>query len=282
VGGFILKVANTSFTHTLRRFTSVKKCPSCGATSIFGIMTKKCIWCGKIVCGNCMPNWYSALLFKAVIEGKQRVDAVYETVGFCSNSCSNQFWEKVLSFPAEDFIETDTSNFNKNWIRYWNESILAALRDSKGEVEKVKQAVRIHTQGFAAFPWRDSSNMPILQAKKSQYNAKLALAQNLIRCGRILDAARVFEELKLYDKARELREKDRRIIIKKTDISVNLNALLQQVKDSGLVAVYRCPHCGGNLKIGKSTSLESLRTCEHCGSEVETMDLVDFLEKVLE
>ena len=231
-----------------------------------------------------MPNWQSILVFKSVIEGKQRIDAIYEAVGFCSNNCYTQFWEKVLAFPSENFVETDIVNFNKNWVRYWNQSILTALSGSQGGeiVEKVRQAVKIHTERFVAFPWRDSSNMRISQATESQRNAKLALAQNLIQCGRPLDAASVFEELKLYDKARELREKDKRIIIKRTDISVNLNALLQQFRDSGLVAVYRCPHCGGKLKVGKDTSIESLRTCEHCGSEVETIDLVDFLEKVLE
>ena len=49
-----------------------------------------------------------------------------------------------------------------------------------------------------------------------------------------------------------------------------------------MVAVYRCPHCGGKLKLGKDSSVESLRICEHYGSEVETMDLVDLLEKALE
>jgi DNA-directed RNA polymerase subunit RPC12/RpoP len=230
-----------------------------------------------------MPNWQNVFVFKAVIEGKQRIDAIYEAVGFCSKDCYNQFWDKVLSFPAADFVETDTKNFNRNWIKYWHESILAALREAKGEsAERVRQAVRIHTERFVAFPWVNSSNVFIPQAKKSQNDAKLALAQNLIACGRDLDAAFIFEELKLYDKARELREKDKRITIKRTDISVNLNALLQQFRESGLVAIYRCPHCGGKLKVGKDTSIESLRLCEHCGSEVETVDLVDLLEKALE
>jgi DNA-directed RNA polymerase subunit RPC12/RpoP len=203
-------------------------------------------------------------------------------VGFCSDNCSNQFWQKVFSFPAEEFVETDTNNFFKKWISYWNQSILAAFKDAKGNYEPVKQAVRIHTQRYVAIPWIDSANRLIWQAKISLRNAKLALAKNLIRCGRSLDAAKVYEELTMYDEARELREKDKRMIIKKTDISVNLNDLLQQFRDSGLVAVYRCPHCGGKLRVGKDTSLESLRICEHCGSEVETLDLVDFLEKALE
>lgn len=264
-------------------YVNVKKCPSCGTNSFFGIMAKKCFWCGKIVCGNCMPKWQDILVFKVVIESKQRKDAIYRAVGFCSNDCSHQFWEKVLSFPAEDFVETDIANFNRNWIRYWNESILSALNEAKDKsVERVKQAARIHTERFAAYPWLDSANVLLPQAKKSQYNARIALAQNLIACGRALDAANIYEKLKLYDKARKLREKDKRIIIKKTDISVNLNALLKQFRDSGMVAIYRCPHCGGKLKVGKETTIQSLRICEHCGSEVEIMDLVDLLEKALE
>jgi uncharacterized protein with PIN domain len=112
-------------------------------------------------------------------------------------------------------------------------------------------------------------------------NAKTALAQNLEKCGRTQDAARVYEDLRMYDKSRELREKDRQILVKKTDVSINLNALLQQVKDGGLVAIFRCPHCGGKLKISEKTTLNSLRTCEHCESEIESMDLADFLKTAL-
>ncbi len=189
----------------------------------------------------------------------------------------------MLSFPAENYIETDVSNFDKNWVTYWNESILAALTESQGvQVEKIRNAANIHTEKFAGYPWVDSSNRPLGQVNKSKLNARLALAQNLIRCGRDLDAASIFEKLKIYDKARELRKKDKHIVIKRTNISVNLNSLLQQFKSSGIVAVYRCPHCNANLKVGKNTNIESLRKCEHCSSEVETMDLTDFLEKALE
>jgi DNA-directed RNA polymerase subunit RPC12/RpoP len=62
---------------------------------------------------------------------------------------------------------------------------------------------------------------------------------------------------------------------------VDLNSLLKQIAEQGIVAVYRCPHCGGKLKIGKETSETNLRICEHCGSEIETMDLADFLKTAL-
>lgn len=258
------------------------KCPSCGNSS-FWVSTRKCAGCGKVVCNRCVLTSHGSFAFKKSLEDSSAQRAKYETVGFCSDECFNQFWQKVISYPAENFVGTDIDNFDKNWVRYWNDSIVNALLTSANTelATKAKKAREVHTERFVAFPWLDISNQPIWMAQKSSYNAKLALAQNLERCGRIMDSAKVFEELRLYDKARELREKERHIVIKKTDVSVNLNALLQQVKDSGLVAVYRCPHCGGNLKIGKSTNLESLRKCDYCGSEIEIMDLADFLRTVL-
>ena len=110
---------------------------------------------------------------------------------------------------------------------------------------------------------------------------RLALAENLERCGRTQDAANIFESLQMYDKARELRNQDRHILVKNTTVSVNLNSLLQQVRDGGIVAVFRCPHCGGKLKVNKESTLDRLRICEHCQSEISTIDLTDFLKTIV-
>jgi len=109
----------------------------------------------------------------------------------------------------------------------------------------------------------------------------LKQAENLERAGRRQEAARIYERFGMYDEARKLRDREREVIVRKTDISVNLNALLQQVKDGGIVVVYRCPNCGGKLKVSKGTSVESLKVCEHCGSEIEALDLADFLKTAL-
>ena len=42
-----------------------------------------------------------------------------------------------------------------------------------------------------------------------------------------------------------------------------------------------CPFCGGKLKVNKNSTLDSLKICEHCGSEIESMDLADFLKTAL-
>jgi uncharacterized protein with PIN domain len=216
----------------------------------------------------------------------QNAIATYETAGFCSDNCFNQFWLRVFSYPINFQIGTDIGRFEDNVISLWNHAIADAVSKSNANVSRslsprVNYSAQIHTGRFAAFPWWDSSAKPLWMFEKFRANAKTALAQNLEKCGRIQDAAKVFEDLRMYDKSRELREKDRQIFVKKTDVSINLNALLQQVKDGGVVAVFRCPHCGGKLKINDKTTMNSLRTCEHCGSEIEAVDLADFFKTVL-
>jgi uncharacterized protein (DUF983 family) len=257
------------------------RCPSCGASSLFGLRTQQCAFCGKIVCDKCMPALIGPLEIKMAWEGVSGY-AWYSTVGFCSSNCYNQFWQKVLDYPMDYEIGTDLEKekFNSTVIKLWNNAIRKAFVNG-GLMPMVDTAIKIHTKQYPAFKWWDSWSNYLLSYQSFLTKAKTALANNLEKCGRTSDAAKIFEELRMYDKARELRERDRQIVVKKTDISINLNSLLQQVKEGGIVAVFRCPHCGGKLKIESKTTLNSLKTCEHCGSEIESMDLAEFLKTVL-
>lgn len=260
-------------------------CPSCGASSFFGVTTKQCAWCGKIVCDKCVPKWVGSLAYKVQPEDTMGHLAVYGSAGFCSEFCFNQFWQQIQEYPLDD-IGTELGAFDLRVIWLWNQAIISATRKCNPNISRelavrFDYALSIHSRKFVAFPWLSPTGKPVWMFERFYSRAKLKLAQNLERCGRTQDSAKVFEELRMYDKARELREKDRNIIIKKTDVSVNINSLLQQVKDGGVVAVFRCPHCGGKLKINNQTTVNSLRVCEHCGSEIEAMDLADFLKAIL-
>jgi hypothetical protein len=253
-------------------------CPSCGASSFFGISTKQCVWCGRIVCSKCVPQWHGNFSIKTQMEQPSN-GPIYAIVGFCSDACFHQFWGKVNSYPMNHEIGTDITAFNDNVVYAWNQAIIYAVANDFRA--RAQNAVKIHSRNACAFPWWDSTNKPTWAYSVFYNKAKLALAENLERCGRVQDAAKIFEELRMYDKSRELRERDRHIIVKNTNVSVNLNALLQQVKDGGIVAIFRCPFCGGKLKINRSTTVESLKICEHCGSEIQSVDLVDFLKTAL-
>lgn len=188
----------------------------------------------------------------------------------------------------EYHIGTDTENFSHNRSRLWNDAILNAFTKGSARARadqllmgKIKYAIQIHSERFAAFPWLEPSGNPNWMFKKFAHKAKVTLAQNLEKCGRTQDAAKILEELHMYDEARKLRERAKQVIVRRTNVSVNLNALLKQIKDGGIVVIYRCPHCSAPLKIGKDTNIESLRICEHCKSEIEAVDVADFLKAAL-
>jgi hypothetical protein len=256
------------------------RCPSCGASSFLGLHTKQCAFCGIIVCNKCVPTFVGLLSVKVnhEIESSQNL---YRSVGFCSTNCWTQFWRRVIDYQMDYDIGTNVENFLSNLTLSWNNAIRNAFAQNSVARAMADKAVQIHTRQIAAFPWWDSSGKHLGVYQEFKAKARVALAQNLEKCGRTADAAKVFEELRMYDKARELREQDRHIVVKKTDVSINLNSLLQQVREGGIVAVFRCPHCGGKLKIESKTTLNSLKTCEHCGSEIESMDLAEFLRTVL-
>jgi hypothetical protein len=265
------------------------KCPTCGTSYLFSTPSETCNWCGKVVCVKCLPQWSDSLQVKSTMENGLD-EAKYKYVHFCSKSCSDIFWNTVAKYPLDE-IGTDIANFGMNLRKLLYSAILNALNFDVNlrvdAINKVERAIEIETEDYAAIlvgllddgSLQSDVRVEIAEFVKRGYST---LALNLEKCGRPQDAAEIYEKkLKMYDKARLLRINDKQVIVKQTDVSINLNELLKQVKDGGIVAIYRCPHCNGTLKVNDKTSLKSLKTCEHCGSEIETLELADFLKTAL-
>jgi hypothetical protein len=189
------------------------RCPSCGASSLFGLNIRQCVLCGKTVCNHCVPELIAPIPVKVAHE--QESNSNYQIISFCSLSCSNQFWQRVGDYQLDYDIGTDIENFEKNLITSWNKAICNTFAPSSIARAMGNKAIQMHTRKSPAFPWWDSSGKHLLSFKQFKAKAKTALAQNLEKCGRTSDAAKIFEELRVYDKARELRERDRHILIKK-------------------------------------------------------------------
>jgi len=45
--------------------------------------------------------------------------------------------------------------------------------------------------------------------------------------------------------------------------------------------VYKCPNCGGSIKISGTTSVDRLSKWEYCGTVLQTDDVVKFIQDVL-
>ncbi|OGS50164.1 MAG: hypothetical protein A3K65_01700 [Euryarchaeota archaeon RBG_16_68_12] len=100
---------------------------------------------------------------------------------------------------------------------------------------------------------------------------------------RFEEAARIYEELDMYEEAGRMRRMDRTVEsrVKLTAVSLDLNDLLDQVKKGGLTVTYSCPNCRAPLRISGDTRPSGLKACKYCGSTIETTGLTEFLQRVL-
>lgn len=99
------------------------------------------------------------------------------------------------------------------------------------------------------------------------------------RAGRYEDAALAYERLDFLDKARALRERDKTSTVRQ--VQVNLNHLLEQMRQGSLVIPFKCPSCGANIKISGETTPDKLARCPYCGGAVAIADVEKFLASIL-
>lgn len=102
-------------------------------------------------------------------------------------------------------------------------------------------------------------------------------AQKMLQAEDYEGAARQFEDLGMWSQAAEARRRDHTV----TQVQVNVNQLIEQLKASGVTTDYTCPTCGSRIPISGDTNLSSLATCSYCGSVIRMTDLVDLLTKVV-
>ena len=261
------------------------KCPSCGNKTWLS-KTLHCAVCGKEGCSKCF-----SFLFE-IIDKYTVLDKWYS----CSDNCTKTLVKEIESNIVPSDIPAD------KWdqippIHFLIERTILNTNNTKRPLQsQVVRTIKKGTQPHVFFT--DGYISPEFSAKIGNKEDKVTVPDNpiwneLFRHTSMLkakhfevlreyeNAAKVYKSLGMYEEAGRARDKRDEIRVKKTEVSINLSSLLEQVKNGGIVAVYRCPHCGGKLKIGKNTTVDTLRVCEHCGSEIETMDIADFLKTVL-
>jgi DNA-directed RNA polymerase subunit RPC12/RpoP len=99
------------------------------------------------------------------------------------------------------------------------------------------------------------------------------------KAGRYEDAAREYERLGFLDKAKALREMGKTTIVKHQ--YVDINHLLEQIRQGNLVVPYRCPNCQAGITINKDTLIDRLTNCPYCASALVVSDIEKFLSSIL-
>lgn len=247
-------------------------CPNCGHKAIF-FSAMKCKLCGKEMCNKC-----AIYLFKLWSSDRIILDKWY----VCSQQCLRDFESQVeKQVSLEDVGISEAQALGK--IPFLVKRTLLGSETQERlskEVFKPKSWTQFQVN-FA--PIEEYSEAPEgnLFWERLEKHVRLMVAQNLIKVRNFEGAAKIYEKFGMLEEAGKVRGRDREIRIRKTEVVVDLNKLLQQVRDGGIVAAYRCPHCSGKLKISKDTTAESLKVCPYCGSEIEVMELADFLRTAL-
>jgi DNA-directed RNA polymerase subunit RPC12/RpoP len=262
------------------------RCGSCGTNYFLFSDFDQCGWCGKDVCEACSPEWHSGFEVKNKMD-KDELDFV----GFCSQKCEQDFIKTVLDYPIPS-VGTDTDNFTVKIRKLYYKAVLNALKkepEIRAEaIRKVETAIELETDDYVGIVM----GLEIDGTLSDEYEVAhdfikkcyQSLSENLEKCGRYSDSAKIFEtKLNEYEKARQLRdlEHSRQMLVKHTNISVNLNELLDQVHLGGIAVVYKCPNCGGNLKIDQNTRIDQLTNCEYCHTNIERRDLAELIRTAL-
>ena len=110
------------------------------------------------------------------------------------------------------------------------------------------------------------ANSPALMTLAMEYCEKT---------GRLEELAELYEYLGRFADAKSMRMKAL------APSTTELNALIDKIKDGGLVIPYKCPSCGADINISKDSDAAGLRYCSYCGTAVNTDALVNPIEAFL-
>jgi len=119
----------------------------------------------------------------------------------------------------------------------------------------------------------------VAMAEDHRRRQALAHARHLIEAEDHEGAAKIYQTMGMWKEAGEVRRSGRRHIV--TQVHVNVNDLVEQVRKAGIATDYTCPACRGHIPISGDTTLAKLRSCQYCGSAIQTTDLVEFLTRVV-
>jgi len=109
---------------------------------------------------------------------------------------------------------------------------------------------------------------------------ELSLAHNMERAGNYEKAAVILEKYQFWEEAGRVRKLDDEKVIK--HITVDMNALIDQISNKGLAIPYKCHSCGATITIDKDSKKEGLKSCSYCGTSYNIEDMTKMIQKALE
>jgi hypothetical protein len=112
-----------------------------------------------------------------------------------------------------------------------------------------------------------------------QWDKCVTRAKNLELARRYEDSAKEYERLAMWKEAGEMRGKGSSTTVK--HVNVDLNNLLDRIRDGGLAIPYKCRSCGADISVDGGSNVNGLRFCSYCGTATDTETLTTILKDAL-
>lgn len=109
---------------------------------------------------------------------------------------------------------------------------------------------------------------------------ELNMARNYEKAGNFEKSAVILEKYSFWEEAGRVRKLDDEKVIK--HITVDMNALIDQISTKGLAIPYKCQSCGATITIDKDSKKEGLKSCSYCGTSYNVEDMTKIIQKALE
>ncbi len=132
------------------------------------------------------------------------------------------------------------------------------------------------TLAFANGSWYFGSYQ--LRADAAQRAVKIQ-AEHFVLAERLEDAARLYESIGMWKEAGETRRMKGRSVV--TQVQINVNDLIAQLRALGLTATYTCPACHSPMAITPDATPAALAQCSHCGAVTRPTDIIEAIRKVV-
>jgi hypothetical protein len=223
------------------------RCPECNVSMLLG---QKCSVCGKRVCGDCVvhPTLKICCSCDNSLKAHER-QKLESTFSSGCTVCGAKLEQLAIDIRHERVEKIMGDNHFEFWTRNFVESVVCS----------------------------QCGNNLVSACTTSLLND----AKNAELAGRYEDSARCWEALNCYERAGAIRKMDwkRRTTVRKVDMDVC--RILEQVRAGDFVIPYKCPNCGGSIKVNGSTSPERLTRCEYCGEVLSIHEIEKFLAAIL-
>jgi len=247
------------------------KCQICGKNKLL-LKKTNCFVCGKRGCVNCQLHIITIAFGDSFSKGFDKIKLF-----ICQSGCRENLVKSIEQKIKQTAVDLNETRVNV--LKYLELAIDSNELHFDEKIMKNLIAYPIEPNRGGFYHIYDYLEKTFFE--RIYKKAVLNKINILLKVRRFEEAAQLYEDLELYEEAGNVRAKDSYLSIKKTEVTVDLNSLLKQIKDSGLIVVYRCPNCSAPLKVNKESNMKSLRVCKHCNSEIQSMDVADFLRTAL-